>query len=320
MIQAKRRTHLKAAVSATFGPMLALLSIGTASAQLPSFGQMPLIGQLPLINQPAPCGLTPTNGTESRTMIYSFTDFPRQYSIHVPAGLSGKVPLLVSVPDYGSNPESQETKTGWTPFSDANKFIVVYPKGNNDVFNPMDQNPDKDFLRALVAEVSSEYCVDDTRVYIEGQGISAAMSEKMACTAADVYAAAGLYEARTNPMLFNCAPSRKIALAVVQPEDAMLMSVADGKALRDSWISRNACSTSGTPDANAYGQNGEVFGGCAGGVSVLWRTYTDVNGGGGFGGFGGGMPTGYSGAYPSGAAGDDFRSKLWSFFMAHPRP
>jgi len=305
--RARRGTYVKAVMSAAFGPVVALLAAAGTAA--PAFAQLPFF-------PPAGCGLTPTNGTESKSMIYSFTDYPRQYSIHVPAGLSGQVPLLVSLPDNGGTPATQETKTGWTPYSDSKKFIVVYPQGNNNVFNPMDQNPDKDFLRALVAEVSKTYCIDATRVYIEGQGVSGAMSEKMACVAADVYASAGFYEDRTNPLLYSCTPSRKIAVGVLQPEDGVMVSVSDGAALRDTWIARNGCSTTGTPDANPYGQEGAVYGGCNAGADVLWRTYTGVNGG------GGGVPTSgsYSGNYPTGAAGADFRDKLWSFFMAHPKP
>jgi polyhydroxybutyrate depolymerase len=253
----------------------------------------------------AGCTLTPTNGTVTRT-VWVGAEL-RSYNLRVPTGMTGQVPLLVDMHGLGSNAFFQEVTSGWSPYADANKFIVAYPAGSfwGQAWNVNQGSPDVTFIRKMVDQIKSAYCVDSTRVYAEGGSLGGFMSQRLACDAEDVFAS--IVSTISGPYNYfggTCSLSRPVAAGFVNSEDDPLFPVAQSKAARDKWLSLNHCSSTGTPETNTYGLNAAIYGGCDGGVHVLWRTYT----------------TGAGHSYPAGAARADFHDRTWSFLLAHAKP
>ena len=194
----------------------------------------------------APCSLASTNGTATgKWLVYGF-DYPRQYNLHVPAGLTGPAPLLISLHDYQSDAAGQETASGWSTYADSKKFIVAYPSGTNGTWVPMDGNPDAAFIKALAVQISKDHCVNPKRTFVEGKFLGGEMSEKVACDDSDVFAGAILYDTRDIQPLGSCNPANPVAVGVLQPENDGTNDLVAGRALRDIWRTKDGCTGTGT--------------------------------------------------------------------------
>ena len=152
--------------------------------------------------------------TVQRTL--PFAGLTRSYLLHVPTGYDGHapVPLVVDLHGLGSNALQQAAISGMGAVADTNGFIVAYPDGVNGAWDAgiCCGNPGLDdvgFVRAVVAAVEAEFSIDPARVYATGLSNGGAMSQRLACDAADLFAAAA-------PMAFpvpfkpltGCRPTR----------------------------------------------------------------------------------------------------------------
>src|SRR5262249_44803117 len=118
----------------------------------------------------------------------------RTYRVHAPPGLDGAtaVPLVVDIHGLGSNSSQQEGISGMKGMSDQHGFLVAYPDGVNNAFNAGTccGNPTVDdvaFIRAMVSQVEAEATVDSSRVYVTGLSNGGAMTQRLACDAADLF-------------------------------------------------------------------------------------------------------------------------------------
>jgi len=142
--------------------------------------------------------------------------------LHIPEGVSGKVPLVVDNHAWGSFPAAEELMTDFSSLADKEGFAVVYPRGY-DFANPVDfpklplpggvgysfnagaccpkasvnKRPDVLFIRDLVAHVVAQIPaetehtmeVDVSRVYATGMSNGAFFTNRLACEARDLFAA-----------------------------------------------------------------------------------------------------------------------------------
>jgi len=171
----------------------------------------------------------------------------RTYRVHVPPGYDGSspVPLVVDIHGLGSNAAQQEGISGMKGMSDAHGFLVAYPDGLDNAFNAgtccsaTDQD-DVAFIRTMVATVEGEAVIDASRVYVTGLSNGGAMTQRLACDAADLFAAAA-------PMAFpiplaprtECQPSRS-------------MPVLTFMGLTDVLVRYNGTAFGTAPDTFAY--------------------------------------------------------------------
>ncbi len=183
-----------------------------------------------------------------------FGGLPRAYSVHVPPGGVGTapVPLVVDIHGFTSNRQQQQAISGMRAVADANGFLVAYPDGIRNAWNAgvCCGNPEIDdvgFFRALVDAIAAEAQVDRRRVYATGLSNGGAMSQRLACDAADLFAAAA-------PMAFpipfrplsGCQPARAIPVLTVMGLTDELVRY-DGGAFGSApdtfayWRDVNAC-------------------------------------------------------------------------------
>ncbi len=186
-----------------------------------------------------------------------FGGLVRTYRVHVPPGYDGSVPvpLVLDIHGLGSNAEQQEAISGMRTESDAHGFLVVYPQGVDDAWNAgtccgNSTIDDVGFLRALVASISTEANIDGRRVYATGLSNGGAMTQRLACDAADVFAA-GV------PMSFPL-PFRP--LSACQPVRAMPVLTMMG--LTDIVVPYNGGLFGSAPSTFAYWRD---IDGCGGG-------------------------------------------------------
>lgn len=194
----------------------------------------PLLAATLLLLVPAlaPAAFVPGDNNRSMTV----AGVTRTYRVHVPPGWTAAVPVPVVVDIHGwsSNAAQQQTLSGLQAVSDREGFLVVWPQGINNAWNAgmCCGNPDVDdvaFIRLVVDAVLTEANADPRRVYVTGLSNGGAMSQKLACEAWDVFAAAA-------PMAFplpytdlgECAPARPVPIRMVMGLTDALVQYENG--------------------------------------------------------------------------------------------
>lgn len=146
----------------------------------------------------------------------------RSYILHVPPSYTGKfpAPLVIDMHGWFSTASQQALISGFRQKSDQVGFLVAWPQGLNNSWNAMDCCPpsltsgvdDVGFIRALVSEIANLGYVDPSRVYVTGLSNGGSMSHRLACDAADLFAAAAPVSYPLDATPARCHPSRPITV------------------------------------------------------------------------------------------------------------
>jgi polyhydroxybutyrate depolymerase len=163
--------------------------------------------------------------------------------------------LILTWQGLTSNAGQQASFSAMNPVADAEGFVVVYPNSPNAAwnagtccaFNDMTRD-DVGFARALVDEIIDQGCIDRKRVYTMGMSNGGFMSHRLACEAADVFAAAGPVAGKVG--IRDCQPSRPVPVLHVHGTADTLVAY-DGPALSAEgltvpetlarWAARDGC-------------------------------------------------------------------------------
>lgn len=194
------------------------------------------------------------------------------------------------------------------------------------------------FFDALLAEVNRAVFVDESRVYATGLSNGGAMSHRLACARASVFAAiAPLGAGNQVAAVQGCEPERAVPTLILHGTADPCWAMEGGAAAClqddgmtkvgvqetiDGWVTRNDCSPEPAveplPDADpddGTTTTRTVYGGCRDGADVVVL----LSEGGGHT-----WPRGwpYFGEERVGPVVQDFSAneEIWAFFDAHPRP
>ena len=151
----------------------------------------------------------------------------RAYRIHVPSSYDGTtpVPLLFCFHGGGGNAEIGYVM-GFTPLSNKEGFIVVYPEGLNKHWNDGRDSPkfteqdaetdDVAFVLALFNSLKKEYRIDSDKIYTTGASNGGFFSQRLAIEASDTFAAAGILIATLpKPFESNFHPVQPISILYI---------------------------------------------------------------------------------------------------------
>jgi polyhydroxybutyrate depolymerase len=265
-------------------------------------------------------------------------DLPRTYQLYVPAGLKRKpVPLLVTMHGLGGSGGQHAEKSELQVTADRHGFVLVSPTGAR-TWDNSDRALDIGFLRDVVAQVRSEYCIDARRIFASGHSNGAFMTHRLACDAADLFAAGASMAAgdvENGLQGGPCQPAGRVPPAGEEPMPlAMWHGTADsviryesGRLGLTKWLARYQCNTTpATTTVDAFGST-ETYSGCTRpdivaldrpDFVVVFRTLDEHNHGWGNGC--GGTPTCDPAAptrpFPTAL---ELNEEMWSFLSAHPR-
>ena len=205
----------------------------------------------------------------------------RRFNVYVPSSLTAmtRVPLVLDFHGNGSSGMQEQSGSGWQQKADAEKFVVVYPDGIGNGWNVGNccgealngMVDDVGFARAMVENVSSEACIDAQRVYATGISNGAGLAHRLACEAADVFAA--IAAASADLVTDPCKPARPISELSVRGLNDTLVAYEGGNTGSTGWYS---------PGAKGTLELWKTINGCMGAPSMTLEhceTYTQCNAG-----------------------------------------
>jgi polyhydroxybutyrate depolymerase len=242
------------------------------------------------------------------THTLEFGGLKRSYLLHIPAGAPvGPLPLVVGLHGGAGSGASFAKMSGFDTVADLAGFIVVYPNGT-DKPRPLREAMGKSgfdtwnagsccgyaqehgvddvgFIRAVVAEVEKQHAVDPKRIYATGISNGGMMAYRLACEAADLFAAVGPVSAVQE--VKSCKPSRPVSVVHIHGADDENVPLKGGvgkKAVEkedrapvqdtiDFWVKEDGCSvTANSKQPDVLMQN---YGGCEGGTDVDYYIIQD---------------------------------------------
>ena len=253
---------------------------------------------------------------------------PRSIRVHVPASYDPTVatPVVLDFHGYTMSAQSQEDMTRLPAKADSAGFIAVHadgtgtPRGWNAgacCGTPATTNlDDVGFALALLDELETRLCVDARRVYATGFSNGGFLSHRLACEAADRFAAIAPVSGVMG--IDTCMPSRPVPVmhfhgtadTIVPYNGGGFTGYRSVATTVAEWAARNGCT--GEPvETFARGDSRCLtHQTCSGGAEVTVCTVT------------GGGHTWPGGAYfPGGHITMDLSATdaMWDFFVAHPR-
>jgi polyhydroxybutyrate depolymerase len=208
----------------------------------------------------------------------------RVFTVHVPLGCdpASPWPLVVDFHGFTLTRTDQSNRSGIREVADVEGFAVAYPQGLGDAWNGIvccgfSSADDVGFARALVADVSQRLPIDPNRVYATGFSNGGLLSHRLACEAADLFAAAAPVAFQLpNPLSFPCSPSRPIAVkhfhgfwdTVVPYAGVAALQVPAAPDSLARWASINGCIGSALRTILGPGSYCDHFEVCAEGVET----------------------------------------------------
>jgi len=158
-----------------------------------------------------------------------FHGVARTYALYVPASLQSGVPapLVVALHGGGGNAANLERTVRLDAIAEREGFLVVYPDGSGRLDEILltwnagnccgyaldEQVDDIGFIGALVAQLSDMYAIDPRRVYATGMSNGGMMSYRLACEAADLFAAVAPVAGALN--VADCEPAEPVSVLAI---------------------------------------------------------------------------------------------------------
>jgi len=200
----------------------------------------------------------------------------RPYGFAIPKNYDGSapLPLIITLHGLGGNGLQQATYSGLLGRVDSDEFFLAYPDGINIGFGVRawaasccGATPalvdDVKYLRAVIADIESQYNVDPKHIFVSGHSNGAFMAHLFACQASDKVAAiANLAGTMFKGESSQCQPENPVSVLyghgtadTTVPFDggtlnfggALSVDVISARDLVDHWVQHNACE-SRSPD------------------------------------------------------------------------
>jgi polyhydroxybutyrate depolymerase len=289
---------------------------------------------------PAPfacAGGTRTLQSGERLVTITSGGIPRIAIVHVPKTYDpAKGTMLVfNFHGFTSDGLQEMVISRMNPASEAKNFVVVYPYGVGNSWNSGDCCGDSwtggvddvAYVKALLAELSAEYCVDPKRIYATGFSNGGFFSYRLACEMSDVFAAVAPVSGVEGFPATACTPTRAVpVLHFHGTSDPVVkynggtpvipLDITFGLAFRSVnetiqiWRTKDACLGSGKTIFDHGDTKCVDYDSCNGGAQV---TLCTIDGGGHT--WPGGVPIPFLGKTSKDISATD---AMVSFFQAHP--
>ncbi|MCH9685797.1 MAG: prolyl oligopeptidase family serine peptidase [Deltaproteobacteria bacterium] len=192
-------------------------------------------------------------GTHTRIAV-DVDGVSRTYDLFVPTSYDpmALAPLVLNFHGLLGSPSQQASFSQFNGIAEGHSMLVAYPAGIGNSFNAgvccgqasSSGVDDVGFARALVADVASKMCVDPRRVYATGMSNGGHMAHRLACEAADMFAATASV-AGVLSLITPCTPSRPVSMLQFHGTADTIVgynSVPPVMPMMEAWAARNGCS------------------------------------------------------------------------------
>lgn len=214
----------------------------------------------------------------------------RNFDVYVPSSYkqTTRAPLVLDFHGYFSNAWQQRLVSGFTKQADADGFLLVFPNGYGapQSWNAGDtccgqakakKLDDVALARAMVKMMAGVACIDLKRVYATGISNGGMMSHRLACEAADIFAAVAPVAAKLDFKDTNsCKPQRPLPLIHLHGTSDNLVSYSYAAPAFAFWGKANGCTDTPQETYAKSKSNCKTHSACKGGVKT---TLCSVNGG-----------------------------------------
>ena len=194
-----------------------------------------------------------TRSLQSRCQAATFGGRERTFFVYAPAAhAQALVPLVVVLHGGGGTGGGMEwlTRGSFNRIADREGAVIVYPDGigkgwndgrsNDNATASQDGVDDVAWLRALPGILAAKFPIDLERVYVTGISNGGLMSYRLACDAADVFAAVAPVAANMSVDLAPvCRPVRSISVAIINGTDDPVMPWGGGP-VKVLWLKRGS--------------------------------------------------------------------------------
>ena len=194
----------------------------------------------------------------------------RSYLLHIPPGYDGTRPLalVLDVHGYSSFASEQLVRSKWDQLADKEGFVLIEPEGVDRSWNAGsccggNNQDDVKYFRDVVAKAAAELCIDEKRVYVSGHSNGGAMAYRLACEAADIFAAAAPV---CGWMTVNtCNPARPIPMLEIRGLNDGTVNISGADADVSEWLSNNNCAQDQVTTSGVC----KTYTSCEGGTQVV---------------------------------------------------
>lgn len=229
----------------------------------------------PATPQPsAGCSVAAIDGGRRLERVIDVDGVQRSYILDVPETIQPQqpVPLLFDFHGFGHSGAGVWQVSKFRDIAPQARFITVYPEGlpvhllNRDgagwqIFS-RDGNRDLRFVSTLLDHLERTYCIDRARVYSTGFSNGAFLSNVLACSMADRFAA--IAPVAGGRATIPCTPSRAMPVILHHGSDDPVVAVSQAREMRDTWVKLDDCHETTSADGC------EVHRACRDGVEVWY--------------------------------------------------
>jgi poly(3-hydroxybutyrate) depolymerase len=206
---------------------------------------------------------------------------PRSYHLSVPNGYDPDVPQRLVFGYHGSNYTGERMRQYLQleepPLVEGS--IFVYPDGialenspDHIAWELDDDGRDLVFFDELLAHLKSRFCIDESRVFVNGQSYGGLMTNAVGCYRGEVLRAIAVV-AGSGPRANECPG--EVAVWITHGMDDDSVAFSRGEASRDFWASENNCSDMTVQGDPEQCQN---YTGCDEGFPVIWCPHDNDGG------------------------------------------
>lgn len=194
----------------------------------------------------------------------------RSYLLHIPPGYYGTkpLPLVFDVHGYTSFASEQLMRSKWDRMADKEGFVLIDPDGIDKSWNAGsccggNKQDDVAFFREMVKKATADLCIDSKRVYVSGHSNGGAMTYRLACEAADIFAAVAPVCGWLT--VSACNPSRPIPVLAIRGLNDSTVKIDTADSDIDEWLSNDTCAKSPVTSSGVC----KTYSSCAAGTQVM---------------------------------------------------
>lgn len=207
----------------------------------------------------------------------------RSYILRVPDNYNNQNPYRFIVGYHWLNGDASQVANGGNGSATESPYYGLWNLAQNSTIFVAPEGIDKGwansggrdlaFTDAILNQIQANFCIDKSRIFATGFSYGAGMSNAVACARANVFRGVALY---AGAQLSGCeGGTAPIAYFATHGLDDNVLSIAQGRSLRDRAVRNNRC-TAQNPLEPARGSGTHIctsYQNCTAGYPVRWCAF-----------------------------------------------